>query len=81
MGKAARTYMMSNAVPLRLREMRSLEESKRFRAPMSVRMGEDFKLYVPDYAAHRIQIYQKEAYPLKEGEIAEPLRNPTLTVT
>ena len=81
MGKAARTYMMSNAVPLRLREMRSLEESKRFRAPMSVRMGEDFKLYIPDYAAHRIQIYQKEAYPLKEGEIAEPLRNPTLTVT
>ena len=29
----------------------------------------------------KIQIYQKEAYPLKEGEIAEPLRNPTLTVT
>ncbi len=62
------TYIMSNPKVLRLREMATLEQQKRLRAPASVRILGD-RLYIGDYGCHRVQIYQKEAYPLTEAEI------------
>jgi DNA-binding beta-propeller fold protein YncE len=81
MGKAARTYVLANAKPLRLREMAYLEEQKRLRGPASVRVDNEGRLYIADYGCHRVQIYKKEAYPLGPDEIAPPLRNPTLQTT
>ena len=51
-----------------MREMTTLEQQKRFRAPASVRILGD-RLYVGDFGCHRVQIYRKEAYPLTEAEI------------
>ena len=81
MGKMARGYMMSNAKPLRLREMACLEPQKRLRGPHSVRLDDEGRLYVTDFASHRVQVYKKEAYALGPDEIIPELRNPTLQVT
>jgi sugar lactone lactonase YvrE len=82
LSKSMRRYVLSNGRTLRLREMASdLEAQKRFRNPRSVRLDDQARMYVPDFGSFRIQIYQKEAVPLAEGEIDVPLRAPTLFTT
>ena len=81
LSRVARTYMLTNAVPNRLREMGDLEQEKRLRRPRSVRIDSEFRLFIPDYESYRVQIYQKEAIPLDRTQYAEPLRNVTLEVT
>jgi DNA-binding beta-propeller fold protein YncE len=66
--KMGRIYIQSNAKVLRLREMATLEEQKRFRAPASVRIQGD-RLFVGDFGCHRVQVYRKEAYPLTASEV------------
>ena len=81
LSKVARNYMLTNAVPNRLREMGKLEAEKYLRRPRSVRIDSDFKLFIPDFESYRIQVYQKDFIELDETQFAEPLRNPTLEVT
>ena len=78
---SARQYVLANTITLRLREMADLEATRRFRAPISVRVDDEGRMFVPDFGSHRIQVYKKEAYPLAENEIAPPLRNPILFTT
>ena len=77
-GKTARTYIMANPKVLRLREMTSLEWSKRLRGPSSVRVDDQRRLYITDCGSHRIQVYKKEAYPLEPDSIMEEPRSPML---
>ena len=81
LSRVARTYMLTNAVPNRLREMGDLEQEKRLRRPRSVRIDSEFRLFIPDYESYRVQIYRKEAIELDRTQYAEPLRNVTLEVT
>ena len=81
LSRVARTYMLTNAVPNRLREMGDLEQEKRLRRPRSVRVDSEFRLFIPDYESYRVQIYQKEAIELDRTQYAAPLRNVTLEVT
>ena len=81
LSRVARQYMMTNAVPNRLREVGRLEQEKYLRRPRSVRVDAEFRLFIPDYESYRIQIYEKDAIPLDETQFAPPLRNPTLAVT
>ena len=81
LSKSGVAYMMTNAKPMRLREMARLEEQKRFGSPTSVHVDDEFHMFVTDYARYRVQIYKKEAYPLAEGEIVPPLNAPTLQTT
>ena len=81
LSRVARNYMLTNAVPNRLREMGDLEQEKRLRRPRSVRIDADFRLFIPDYESYRVQIYQKEAIELDRTQYAAPLRNVTLEVT
>ncbi len=69
LSKMGRDYIMANPKVLRLREMVSLEPTKRLRSPTSVRVDAEGRLYVVDFASHRIQVYKKEAYPLAEDEV------------
>ena len=78
LSKTARDYMMTNPMNMRLREMTEVEAQKRLRWPASVRVDDHGRMYVPDYASDRIQVYQKEAYPLEPDQIGDPLRSPTL---
>ena len=78
---SARQYVLANTITLRLREMADLEATRRFRAPISVRVDDEGRMFVSDFGSHRIQIYKKEAYPLAENEIAPPMRNPILFTT
>jgi hypothetical protein len=73
--------MMTNAMPNRLREMGKLEQEKYLRRPRSVRVDQEFRLFIPDYESYRIQIYQKDAIPLDEETMAATPRNPTLATT
>ena len=77
LSKQAHHYMKSNVKALRLREMASLEPQKRVRWPVSVRVDGP-SMYIADYGSDRVQVYQKEAYPLEPHEISEPQRSPTL---
>ena len=81
LSRVARTYMMTNAMPNRLREMGKLEQEKYLRRPRSVRIDSEFRLFVPDYESYRVQVYQKDAIPLDEDTMAMPPRNPTLATT
>ena len=81
LSRVARSYMLTNAVPNRLREMGRLENEKYLRRPRSVRVDDEFRLFIPDYESYRVQIYQKDAIPLERGQFSEPLRNVTLEVT
>lgn len=74
-------YLLSNAKPLRLREMAVLEPQKRFRSPTSVMVDADRRMFVSDYGRYRIQIYRKEAIPLSEDQIVPELGAPTLQTT
>ncbi len=81
LSRVARSYMMTNAMPNRLREMGKLEQEKLLRHPRSVRVDKEFRLFVADYESYRIQVYQKDAIALDEGTMAAPIRNPTLATT
>jgi len=81
LSRVARAYMMTNAMPNRLREMGRLEHEKYLRRPRSVRVDKEFRLFVPDYESYRVQIYMKDAIPLDEETMAAPIRNPTLATT
>ena len=81
LSKSARAYLMTNPLPLRLREMAKLEPQKRLREPKSVRADDEGRMYVPDFRSFRVQVYQKDAIPLKADEIAPPLRSPRLQTT
>ena len=81
LSKSGVAYMMTNAKPMRLREMARLEEQRLFGSPTSVNVDDEFHMFVTDYARYRVQIYKKEAYPLTEGEIIPPLKAPTLQTT
>ncbi len=78
MSQSGRTYMLSNAREMRLREMSNLEREKRFRSPRSVRVDAEGRMFVADYHCSRIQIYQKDAIPLDESQIWAPVRAPSL---
>ena len=81
LSKVARNYMLTNAVPNRLRESGRLEDERYIRRPRSVRVDENFRLFIPDYESYRVQVYQKDFIELDETQFAAPLRNPTLEVT
>ena len=81
LSRVSRTYMMTNAMPNRLREMGKLEEEKYLRRPRSVRVDKEFRLFIPDYESYRVQIYQKDFIPLDEDTMAAPPRNVTLATT
>ena len=68
LSKSGRIYLMANARACRSREMTTLEESKRFRGPTSVRIYGDL-MYVTDCGSHRIQVYKKEIYELSPSQI------------
>ena len=75
------SYMLTNAVSNRLRESGRLEQERYLRRPRSVRIDDEFRLFIPDYESYRIQVYQKDFIPLDRAEYADALRNPTLEVT
>jgi len=78
LSKSGRRYVLANAKVLRGREMTTLEHTKRLRGPSSVRLDDEGRLYIPDYGSHRIQVYQKEAYPLSADDIWAPPKAPFL---
>ena len=80
LSKMGRAYIMANQKTLRLREMTSLDPVKDLRHPQGLTVDGD-KLYICDFGSHRVQVFQKEAYPLSEDQIMpEPLA-PTLSTT
>ncbi len=81
LSKSARQYVLANPITLRLRDMSRLEEGKRLRGPISVRVDDEGRLFIPDFGSHRVQIYQKEAYPLEESQLTPLPRNPLLLTT
>ena len=81
LSRSAMEYVMANPVTLRLREMADLEGGKRLRAPVSVRVDGEGRLFITDFGSHRIQVYKKEAYRLSEDQIAPALRSPVLFTT
>ena len=76
----ARSYLMTNAQSLRLREMSDLEPQKFLRSPRSVRVDQKGRMFIPDNRSFRVQVYQKEAIPLTAEQIAAVPRSPTLFV-
>lgn len=62
----------------RIRQMGSIDDEKYFVQPRSVRVDEQGYMFVCDYECYRIQVYQKQAYPLTEEQVIPPLRAPTL---
>lgn len=81
MSKCGIDYVLANPVPLRLREMTSLEPQKRMRGPLGLVADDRKRLFVADYGAFRIQIYQKQAIELSAEQIAPERRSPSLSVT
>ena len=79
LSKMARTYVLANPKPLRLREMAWLEPQKRFHGPVSVKVDAAFRLYVADCGPHRIQVYQKEADVLGPEDIMPIPTAPSLS--
>lgn len=78
LSKSALTYVLANQVVLRRRDMTDLEQSKRLRSPIAVKVDEEFRLFICDFASHRIQVYKKEAYELAEDEVAPLPPSPSL---
>ena len=54
------------------------ERQKRLRNPRSVRFDDQGRMYIPDFGAFRVQVYQKDVIPLEPGQIDAPMRAPTL---
>ena len=78
LSKSGETYVRANPSVLRNREMANTEQQKRLRGPASVRFDNDGHMYIPDFGSHRIQVYNKLAYPLTPEEIAPVPNHPTL---
>lgn len=78
LGKMGRAYITANPKVLRLREMTVLEEQKRLRRPTSVRVAGN-RLYITDTGRMRVQVYEKEAYPLSDDQLMPAPGAPTLT--
>lgn len=78
LSKMARDYMLTNAGPLRQREMAKLEPQKRFRTPRSVKLDDQFRMFVTDMRSMRVQVYQKDAEPLTPDLILSPPKSPSL---
>ena len=78
LSKSGRAYIRANPRVLMLRESTTMEPAKRLRGPTSVRVDDKGRMYAVDYGTHRVQVYQKEAYPLGPDEIGEELKSPTL---
>lgn len=81
LSKSARQYVLANPITLRLRDSANLELARRLRAPISVKVDDEGRLFIPDFGTHRIQIYKKEAYPLEEHQLTPAPRNPVLFTT
>jgi len=81
LSRSGREYMMTNAKPMRLREMADLEPQKHLRSPKSVKVDAAGRLFIPDFGSYRVQIYQKDAVRLGPDLISPPLRSPTLQTT
>ena len=79
LSRMGRDYLLANPKVLRLRDMTTLEPQKRFRAPASVHVDAEGRMFVGDYGCHRLQIYQKEAYPLTAEEVMPYPRSPSLS--
>jgi len=77
LSKSGKTYIMSSPRVLRLREMSNREVWRKLRAPASVRTYGKL-IYIPDFGCHRLQVYEKESYPLTKDEIFEQPNHPTL---
>ena len=81
LSKSGIDYLLSNAYPMRLREMTSLEEQKLLRNPRGLVFDNNLNLFICDYLSYRVQIYQKQTIPLKETDISPPIRSSSLLVT
>lgn len=77
LSQIGKTYIMSSPRVLRLREMANREQWRLLRAPVSVRTYGKL-IYIPDFGCHRLQVYEKESYPLSKDEIFEEPNHPTL---
>ena len=81
LSKSARQYVLANAKALRLRYMADLEPEKLFLGPTSMTVDREGRMVVIDGGHSRVQVYQKDAIPLEEHQIAPPPRVPTLDTT
>ena len=77
LSKSARQYILANAKVLRLRSMADLEPEKSFIAPTSLTVDGRGRMVVIDNGHSRVQVYQKDAIPLDETQLAPPPRVPT----
>jgi sugar lactone lactonase YvrE len=78
LSRMAKEHMMTSMYALRLREKADLERTKRFRQPRSIAVDDQFRLFVVDHRNHRVQVYQKDAIPLTEDQIAPPVKTPDM---
>ena len=78
LSKSGEIYVRANPAVLRNREMANTEQQKRLRGPAAVRFDNEGRMYTPDFGSHRIQVYNKLAYPLTPDEIAPVPNHPTL---
>lgn len=74
---SALKMLMEQPILLRQRDLTVLEEEKRLRSPASVRIDGD-RLLIPDFGYNRVQVYRKEAYPLREDQVAPIPTRPAL---
>ena len=81
LSRSGKQYVLSNLVTLRLRAEGDFEKTQRLNAPMTVKVDNQFRLFITDFGNHRIQIYQKDAVALSETEIAPKMRNTILFTT
>ena len=80
LSRMGRDYLRANAMVLRLREMTNLEAQKLFRGPVSVKVDDQYRMYVTDYGCHRVQVYQKQADRLDPEDIQPPRKSPSLQI-
>lgn len=78
LSRSGRRYIIANPRVLRAREMTSLEPQKRLRGPASVRIDQQFRLYIADFGCHRIQVYKKDAQALTPDDVFPPPNSPSL---
>jgi len=81
LSKSGKQYILGNLVTVRLRAEGDFEKTQGLSAPMTVRVDDQFRLFITDFGNHRIQIYQKDVVELSETEIAPKMRNPILFTT
>ncbi len=79
MSNSERDIIRTRKRLIRLREMTDMEEARLFRHVTSVTVDDQGRMFIPDWNAYRIQVYQKEAYQLEETDLAPALRAPTLS--